>query len=139
MAPSVALSTAASTSPPSAAAAALPGLGQTALSLIVVLGLIFALAWVLKRLQGVRTGGPANLRIHGGLQVGAKEKVLLIEAGGTHLLIGVSASGVSTLHVYPEAPAMAVAEVPSAGSGQPPMATAFAEALKRALGQPVKS
>ncbi|WP_428382873.1 flagellar biosynthetic protein FliO [Nevskia ramosa] len=118
------------------ASTALPSLGQTALSLIVVLGLIFALAWLLKRVQGVRLGGPANLRIHAGLQVGPKEKVLMIEAGGQHLLIGVSAGGVNTLHVFAEAPI-----APAAGSDQPqpPIVSAFSDALKRALGQAPKS
>ncbi|MDP3293959.1 MAG: flagellar biosynthetic protein FliO [Nevskia sp.] len=110
----------------------LPGLGQTALSLIVVLGLIFALAWLLKRVQGVRLGGPANLRIHAGLQVGPKEKVLMIEAGGQHLLIGVSAGGVNTLHVFAEPP---VAASPESTSDAPPLATAFRDVLKRSLGQ----
>ncbi|WP_439638911.1 flagellar biosynthetic protein FliO [Nevskia sp.] len=114
-------------------ASTLPGFGQMALSLLVVLGLIFVLAWGLRRLQGLRAGGSASLRIHGGLQVGAKEKVLLIEAGGQHLLIGVSAGGVSTLHVYAEPPAM-----PASGDGAPelpPFAVAFREALKKSLGQ----
>ena len=109
----------------------LPGLGQTALSLIVVLGLIFALAWLLKRVQGVRLGGPANLRIHAGLQVGPKEKVLMIEAGGQHLLIGVSAGSVNTLHVFAEPPTAAV----PAAADAPPIATAFRDVLKRSLGQ----
>ncbi len=112
---------------------ALPGLGQTALSLLVVLGLIFLLGWGLKRMQGLRVGGGASMRIHGGLQVGAKERVLLIEAGGQHLLIGVSAGGVNTLHVYAEPP---VANLPETASSElPPFATAFREALKKSLGK----
>lgn len=117
----------------SSTASTLPGFGQMALSLLVVLGLIFLLAWGLKRLQGVRVGGVATMRIHGGLQVGAKEKVLLIEAGGQHLLIGVSAGGVNTLHVYAEPP---VAPVSGEGAPElPPFAVAFREALKKSLGK----
>lgn len=120
----------------------LPGLGQTALSLMLVLGLIFALAWLLKRVQGVRVGGPASLRINAGLQVGPKEKVLIIEAGGQHLLIGVTAGSINTLHVFdqaPVAPANDGAGKPTQPPVQPPMGAAFAEALKRALGQESKS
>jgi len=125
---------AASTVAPAAAdsAAVLPGLGQTALSLLVVLGLIFLLGWGLKRLQGVRVGGSATMRIHAGLQVGPKERVLLIEAGGQHLLIGVAAGGVTTLHVYAEPPPGA-----AAGDGAPELpafASAFREAVKKSLG-----
>jgi len=115
------------------AASTLPGFGQMALSLLVVLGLILLLAWGLKRLQGARIGGGASLRIHGGLQVGAKERVLLIEAGGQHLLIGVSAGGVNTLHVYAEPPL--AAEGGEGAPDLPPFAVAFREALKKSLGK----
>lgn len=123
---------------PTATSEALPSLGQTALSLMLVLGLIFALAWLLKRVQGVRVGGPASLRINAGLQVGPKEKVLMIEAGGQHLLIGVTAGAISTLHVFAEAP-VAPSNDGDGKPAQPPMAAAFSEALKRALGQESKS
>lgn len=126
---------AATTVTPAAAdsAAHLPGLGQTALSLLLVLGLIFLLGWGLKRLQGIRVGGQTPIRVHGGLQLGPKERVLLIEAGGQHLLIGVTAGGISTLHVYAEPPV-----APGAGDGvaaAPPFAAAFREALGKSLGK----
>lgn len=136
--PSGLSATAAVEARPSATSEALPSLGQTALSLMLVLGLIFALAWLLKRVQGVRVGGPASLRINAGLQVGPKEKVLIIEAGGQHLLIGVTAGAISTLHVFAEAP-VAPSNDGDGKPAQPPMATAFSEALKRALGQEPKS
>ena len=117
------------------AGTALPGLGQTFLSLLVVLALIFALAALLKRVQRVRSGGTANLRIHSGLQVGPKERVLMIEAGGKHLLIGVAAGSVSTLHVFDQPPQAAE---PASDIATPPLAGAFADALKRALGRETK-
>lgn len=134
---SVAATTGAATAP-APLPGPLPGLGQTALSLMLVLGLIFALAWLLKRVQGVRVGGPASLRINAGLQVGPKEKVLIIEAGGQHLLIGVTAGSINTLHVFAEAP-VAPANDGDGKPTQPPLGAAFADALKRALGQESKS
>jgi len=115
------------------AVAELPSLGQTVLSLIVVLGVIFALAALLKRLQGVKRGGTADLRIHAGLQVGPKERVLLIEAGGAHLLVGVAPGQIRTLHVYDEPPTL------QSGTSKAPVSSAFTEALKRALGQDTQS
>ena len=85
---------------PSAAGGAL----QMVLSLAVVLGAIFALAWLLRRMQGVRAGSGANLRVNAGLQVGAKERVLMIQAGDVHLLIGVAPGQVNVLHRYEQAP-----------------------------------
>lgn len=111
------------------AASAMPvgaGIGHAALSLLLVLGLIFALAWLLRRVQSVRAPAAGVLSIRGGLQVGAKERVLWIRAGDKDLLIGVAAGRVQTLHVFEQAPPepAATAELPS-----------FREALRRvALG-----
>ncbi|TXG98058.1 MAG: flagellar biosynthetic protein FliO [Nevskiaceae bacterium] len=118
-----------------AAVAAAPStagsVAQMGFSLVLVLGVIFALAWVLRWLQGPRTAGSAALRLHAGLQVGAKEKVLLIEAGGQHLLIGVSPGGVRTLHVFAGPPAMTdTAAVPA----MPPFAEKLREILQRGRG-----
>lgn len=112
---------------------ALPGLGQTALSLVVVLVLIFALAALLKRLQGLRSGLGGGLRIHAGLQVGPKERVLLIEAGGLHVLVGVAAGSVRALHVYVDPPVLATPDAAGAPTSPGP---SFTEALRRALGKP---
>lgn len=82
------------------AAAHAPSLGGTLLSFALVLGLIFALAWVMKRVRGrsVRRGG--ELRIRASLALGAKERLVLVEAAGEHLLLGVGAAGVRRLHRY---------------------------------------
>lgn len=118
---------------PAAAHSALPGLGQTALSLVVVLILIFALAALLKRIQGLRSGLGGGLRIHAGLQVGPKERVLLIEAGGLHVLVGVAAGSVRTLHVYVDPPVLGTPEASASANGT---GASFAEALRRSLGRP---
>ena len=83
---------------------------STALSLIVVLAVIFALAWLLRWMQGARVGSAGALRINGGLQVGTKERVLLVQAGDRHLLIGVAPGQVNTLHVFEHAPVRATAD-----------------------------
>ena len=98
---------------------------QMALSLGLVLVAIFALAWVVRRTQGVSFRAGSNISVAASLQVGAKERVLLVNAGGTHLLLGVSPGSVRTLHVYAEAPKLEERAPP------PP----FAEALSRALGR----
>jgi flagellar protein FliO/FliZ len=101
-----------------------------AVSLVLVLLAIFALAWVLRWLQGARTGGAGVLRIHGSLQVGAKERVLLIQAGDTHLLIGVAPGRVQNLHAFSEPPSLP-ADAAQAASDLP--ATLFADKLRQAM------
>ena len=83
-------------SPAFAAAAPAPaevdagGLVRVCLSLAVVIALILGAGWVLRRLQGggVRAGG--NLRCIESVAVGMKERVVLVEAGGTQMLLGVA-------------------------------------------------
>jgi len=93
-------------SPAFAAAAPAPaeidagGLLRVCLSLAVVIALILAAGWVLRRLQGggVRAGG--NLRCIESIAVGMKERVVLVQAGETQMLLGVGPGNVRTLHVF---------------------------------------
>eukprot|EP00456_Euglypha_rotunda_P019852 TRINITY_DN1750_c1_g2_i6.p4 TRINITY_DN1750_c1_g2~~TRINITY_DN1750_c1_g2_i6.p4 ORF type:complete len:112 (-),score=32.21 TRINITY_DN1750_c1_g2_i6:133-468(-) len=106
------------------------GMLQSMLGLLVVVAAIFALAWVLRRLQGLRPKSAAGLQVHAGLSVGARERVLWIEAGGKHLLIGVAAGRVNALHVFDEAPV-----IESAASNNTIQAPNFGDLLKKALGR----
>jgi flagellar protein FliO/FliZ len=72
---------------------------RVVLSLIGVIVLILVAGWVTRRAQArVRPGG-RRIRIVESLAVGMKEKVLLMEVGGTQILVGASPSGLRTLHV----------------------------------------
>lgn len=85
--------------------------GSVLLSLVLVLGLILALAWLLGRLRGGAGGaGAGPLRAHAQLALGIKERVVLIEAAGAWLLLGVVPGRIELLHRYearPELPAPA--------------------------------
>lgn len=70
-----------------------------------VLALIFALAWLVRRLQRARSADDSQMEIRAGLQIGHKERVLWLRAGDSELLIAVAPSGVRTLHVFGSAPA----------------------------------
>jgi flagellar protein FliO/FliZ len=109
---------------PAATMPAAAGLGQTALSLVLVLGAIFALAWLLRRVQGFRSGASGALQLQAGLQVGPKERVLLVRAGDKQLLIGVAAGQVRTLLVFDQP--LAAQETAVAPPG-------FAEALRKVM------
>lgn len=99
------------------------------LSLIVVLALMFAMVWLLKRVQRVRGGVAGAMQIHAGLSLGGKERVVLVEAGGKHFLLGVSASGVNLIYSYEQAPVLPQREpLP-----MPPLAKAFSSWLDEAM------
>lgn len=74
-------------------------LGQVALSLILVVTLLLALAWALRRLNRLQPQGAASLRLVGGLSVGVRERIVLVEADDKRLLVGVSPGGLRTLLV----------------------------------------
>jgi flagellar protein FliO/FliZ len=89
------------------------GLLRVCLSLGVVIALILGAGWILRRLQGggVRTGG--NLRCLESIAIGMKERVVLVQAGGKQLLLGVAPGNVRTLHVFDEPIAVTTPNAPS--------------------------
>lgn len=69
------------------------------LGLAVVLALLGAAAWASRRFRlgaGMRGG---LIEVVSGLSLGARERVVLIRVGGDQVLVGVSPSGMRTLHV----------------------------------------
>lgn len=68
----------------------------------VVLFLIVAMGWVMRR-SGRFTGAAAGqLRVIGGVSVGSRERVVLVQVGEQQLLVGVAPGRVQTLHVLDE-------------------------------------
>ena len=74
-------------------------LWQLTLGLLLVLGLIVAIAWVLKRSGRFQMAAGGGLRILGGLSMGTRERVVLLQVGDTQLLVGVAPGRVQTLHI----------------------------------------
>ncbi|MCC7485303.1 MAG: flagellar biosynthetic protein FliO [Burkholderiales bacterium] len=128
-----ALAAALAAAPAVAAEAAAPGPGlagvlQVSLGLGLVLAMVAAAAWVTRRL-GVGTSVPAGIvRVRGGVAVGQRERVVVVEVRDTWLVLGVAPGAVRTLHALPR-PAEAD------GTGGPAQAAdaTFARWLGRAL------
>ena len=78
---------------------AMTNLWQLTLGLLVVLGLIVSIAWLLKRTGRFQIAAGGGLRVIGGLSMGSRERVVLVQAGETQLLLGVAPGRVQTLHV----------------------------------------
>lgn len=110
-----------------AAPAADPSVGgellRVILSLAGIMALIFAAGWFGRRVQGRVHPGGRRIRCVEAFAVGARERVLLLEADGKRLLVGVGQGGMRTLHVYEgEAP-------PPADMPPSPPAPNFADLL----------
>lgn len=119
------------TESPTAVAAG--SLTQVTLSLLLVLGAVFAAAWVMRRLRGFGTFRNGALQVITEIAVGTKERVVLVQVGQQQLLLGVAPGRVSTLHVLTEAvtPSPPTAVVPPGDGPTPPD---FKSILKRSLG-----
>ncbi len=67
--------------------------------LALVLALVAALAWAARRLGRNRLVGPHNLRLVGGIALGARERILVVEVGESLQVVGVAPGRIQTLHV----------------------------------------
>lgn len=77
------------------------GLLQMLLALAIVLGLIVFFAWLMRRLsRGQRFGG-GQLKIRGGVMLGPRERVVLLEVADTWIVVGVGGGQVNALHAMP--------------------------------------
>jgi flagellar protein FliO/FliZ len=88
--------TAAAEGPADLASAAVPNVLLGLLGVVVV---ILAVAWVARRVLQIQPTAGGQLRVVGGLSLGPRERVVLIQAGPTQMLLGVSPGRIQTLHV----------------------------------------
>jgi flagellar protein FliO/FliZ len=114
-----------------APAAAVPqdgtGLLRATLGLAVVLALIFAVGWVMRRLAPMRAGGNA-LRVIAAQALGARERVVVVEVGDQWIVVGVAPGSVRGLATLPRGSLPAEAAPPAAAH---PFAALLARATRR--------
>jgi flagellar protein FliO/FliZ len=86
---------------------------QVALGLVVVLALMAGAAWILKRMGMAGAGGTSVARVVGGVSVGNRERVVVVEVADQWIVVGVAPGRVNALSTLPrqEAPA-ATADTP---------------------------
>lgn len=125
--------------------ASLNQLLQVAGGLLAVVVVIFALAWLLRRVGMVNGVAGSALRVLGALSVGQREKLVLVQVGDKQLLVGVTPGSVTTLHVLEtpiEIPVGKLAKrapsVPGEADAAGKLGGSFAERLEAALSQRVK-
>ncbi|MCX7172476.1 MAG: flagellar biosynthetic protein FliO [Proteobacteria bacterium] len=88
---------------------------QVILSLIVVVALLFASLYVLKRLSAPRGAAAGLLRVIAATAVGSRERVVVVEIADTWLVLGVTPGSVTPLHQLPRRTLPSVDETSLAG------------------------
>ncbi len=95
----------------------LSALFQALLALLVVLALLFAFFWLLRRIAPVQAGAQGVVRVVGGVMLGTRERLVIVEVADQWLLIGVAAGQVSHLHTMPKPPGYEPPGEPAQRSG----------------------
>lgn len=72
---------------------------QTTFGLLIVLAVIAAVAWLFKRFGNYQIGVQGKMKIVGGVSLGTRERVVLLQVGDKQLLLGVAPGQIRTLHV----------------------------------------
>ncbi|CAI8815985.1 Flagellar protein FliO [Pseudomonas donghuensis] len=115
---------------PTASGSAAGQLTQLVLGLLLVLGLIFLLAWLLRRVQNAAPGSAQVIEILGSRSLGPRDRLLLIQVGKEQILIGHSPGTIEALHVMAEP-----IEVPASARQATPE---FAQRLMELMGKDQK-
>ena len=104
---------------------------QLIIGLLFVLLCIVALAWLAKRVNRFQASSDGSLQVLGGLSMGARERVVLVQVGSTQLLLGVAPGRVNMLHQLDQP--LVQADADSHHRSGMPVARGFAEKLNAAL------
>lgn len=83
------------------AASATGSLLRTIFGLAAVLGLLALCLWGMKRMGGGRLSTGSVVKVVGGVSVGSRERVMVLEVAGEWIVIGVAPGHVSTLAQMP--------------------------------------
>ena len=74
---------------------------QGLFGLVIVLAALAAFFWFLRRLAPGQSGAQGAVKVVGGVMLGPRERLVVVEVGDTWLLLGVGGGQVNTLHTLP--------------------------------------
>ncbi len=93
---------------------------QATLALLLILGLLFGTAWLARKLSGGKGFGQGSMKIVGGVALGPRERIVLVEVGDTWLVVGIVPGQIRTLHQLPKGTALDIES--ATGAAQAPFA-----------------
>ncbi len=111
-------------------AASAGSLMQTIFGLTVVLGALALFAWAMKRFGPRQPAGAAGLRIVSALNLGGRERIVVVEVGDQWIVVGASPGRVNALATMPR---QETEPGPLTLHPHGPAATSFSEWLKQTI------
>ncbi|MCF5369279.1 flagellar biosynthetic protein FliO [Pseudomonas sp. PA-4-8C] len=91
---------------PVAQVAAAPAVGsvggqltQLVLGLLLLIGLIFLLAWLMRRVQRIGPGNGQVIELVGSRALGPRDRLVLVQVGEEQILLGITPGRITPLHV----------------------------------------
>lgn len=101
---------------------------QGIFGLLVVLGLMWAAWWLVKRTGFSRMASGVKMKVVGGLSIGSRERIMVVEIGEQWLVLGVTATQINTLATLPK---QALPEGEAGENGTPPFAAWLKKTMDR--------
>lgn len=98
---------------------------QAFFGLLVILGLLALAAYLMRRMNGGRPFGSGPLKLVGGIAVGNRERIIVVEVGDSWLVVGIAPGQMRTLHT------LAKGELPA--DADPGMTVPFSHWLQQMM------
>jgi flagellar protein FliO/FliZ len=102
---------------------------QLLLGLLLVIGLIFLLAWLMRRVQRIAPRGGQVIKVVASQALSPRDRLVLVQVGGEQILLGLTPGRIAPLHVLKEPVHLPDGE---------PASTEFAQRLMELLGKDQK-
>lgn len=93
------------------------------ITLIFIVGLIFACGWLVRRMAGGTSFNNRHIKVLSVMPLGTREKLMVVKAFDDYLLLGVTTNNINTLHRFDEPPDLT----------EMPLTSPFADRMKGLL------
>lgn len=75
---------------------------KVVVSLVFIVGLILACAWLIRRMSGGVGLNQKHIQVVSVMPLGTREKLMIVRAANDYLLLGVTPTGIQSLHRFDE-------------------------------------
>ena len=82
---------------PAPAAPSSAGMLQVTFGLLVVVGLLFAVAWSMKKMGAGKYAAAGAVKVVGGVSIGNRERILVVEVADQWIVVGVTPASITAL------------------------------------------